>query len=274
MSIQIKSYAAGILALGLMAARPALAQNNPDYVHDRARYTLTMAFGWDSVAIPAGQAIGADFSVIAKVQGINGLAYISCVPGSDLPNVDSLAANYASVLGGAITKDSAGTKTLGKYAVHWQDFKYDSLPILSEMIRARAPFIPPLKNGSFRVYYLVSDGYVFTIAGIRVVASSPYPYPDIETGISTLKFKPLSGHVRGAVRNLGGGLWTRDGLLGGDWLRKHPALSVECFGTDGRFLGSAIPDGDAAWILPASREGMVVVIRARDGRSQSLLARP
>jgi hypothetical protein len=87
----------------------------------------------------------------------------------------------------------------------------------------------------------------------------------------------LSGHVHGALRDLGGGLWTRDGLLGGDWLRQHPALTVECFGTDGRFLGSARPDGDAAWILPVprgSREGMVVVVRARDGKSLSLLAQP
>lgn len=276
MFVNPKIFAAGTLAVvGLLAGQqPVLAQA---YVHDRSRYTLTLASGWDSVAVPAEQGAGVDLSILTKAAGINGLAYVSCEPGSVAPNVDSLAANYADVLGSTITKDSSGTKTLGKYTVYWQKFNYDSLPALSDMIQEQAPFIPRLGKGSFRAYYLVSDGYVFSAAGLKVIASSPYPYADIESGISTLVLKPLSGNVRGAVRDLGGGLFTRDGVLGGDWLRKHPALSVECFGTDGRFLGSARPDGDAAWILPASgasRAGMVVVVRARDGKTLSLLAQP
>lgn len=270
-----KTFAAGMLAaFGLMAGPQSLQAQ--EYVHDRSRYTLTMASGWDSVAVPAEQGAGggADLSILAKVGGLNGLAYVSCEPGNSPPNVDSLAANYGNVLGGEITKDSSGTMTLGRYTVHWQKFTYDSLPALSDMIQERMPIFPRLGKGSFRAYSLVSDGYVFTIAGLKVIASSPYPYADIESGISTLKLKPSSGNVRGAVRDLGGGLWTRDGMLGGDWLRRHPALTVECFGTDGRFLGSARPDGNAAWILPASRGSMVVVVRARDGKTLSLLAQP
>lgn len=272
------TYVAG-LAIGMTLAAALSgrveAQANT-FVLDKPRYTLTMTADWDTVKVPEAQA-SEGFSILAKLAGLGGLAYVMCEPGTLPPNADSLAGDFSSLLGGNITKDSAGSMKLGKYDVKWQSFKYDSLPILSEMIRKQAPFIPPLRNGTFRVYYLVSDGYVFTMAGIKLLANGVPPYADIEAAIATLKLKPNdgnSGSVRFAAVDLGGGLWVRAGLLGGAWLAQHPAVAVDCFTLRGAYAGSARPDGEGAWMLPASREALVVVVRARDGQSRSVLAHP
>lgn len=265
------------LTMGWVAAlsfpHPTLAQSG-DFVLDRTRYTLTLPAGWDSVAVPEGQAGAADLSVIAKLDGLGGLAYVSCEPGTTAPNLDSLGADYSAILGATVTKGRDSSVTLGKYQVKWQEFKYDSLPILSDMIQARAPFLPRIGKDSLRVYYLVSGGYVFTVAGLRVIARTTPPYADIETAIKTLVLKPISGGVRFASRGLGGGLRVVDGMLGGDWLKAHPALSVDCFALDGAFFAAARSTGNGEWILPAGRQAMVVKVRALDGNSVSVLARP
>lgn len=266
--------AGALMALGLVAAMPQSAKAQ-GLVVDGPRYTLTMtAMGWDSIQVPEGEGADLDFTVLAKLQGLGGLSYVSCEPGTLPPDLDTLAADFASQLGGNITLGKDSSLTLGAYAVKWQEFKYDSLPALADMIQQRAGFRPTLKNGSFRVYYLVSGGYVFAMAGLAIMPNGIPPYADIQAAIAGLKLKPLAGAVREAARDLGGGLWTRDGLLGGAWLRNHPAASVDCFTPDGAFAGSARPDGDGAWILPASRSALVIVVRARDGRSRSLLTQP
>lgn len=260
-----------VLAFAAFSPREALAQAK---VIDKPRYTLTMTSGWDTVSVPEGQGTGFDMAVLAKMQGLGGLAYVSCEPGAIPPDLDVMADNFSGVLGGNITRGKDSSLTLGKYSVKWQEFKYDSLPILADLVEQRAGFRPDLKNGSFRVYYLNADGYVFTMAGLKILPLGVPPNADIEAAIAGLKLKPNSGAVREVVRDLGAGLWTRNGVLGGKWLKEHPAASVDCFTPDGAFAGSARPDGDGAFLLPASRSALVIVVRARDGKSLSLLASP
>lgn len=267
--------AGAALALAMAAVMPEEAAAQSGLKVDRPRYTLTMTVaGWDSIQVPEGEGTGVDFTVLAKLQGFGGLSYVTCDPGTLPPDLESMADNFSGVLGGNITRGRDSSITLGKYAVKWQEFKYDSLPLLADMIQERAGFRPALKNGTFRVYYLVSDGFVFTMAGLSVMPNGIPPYADIEGAIKGLVLKPQSGSVREAARDLGGGLWARSGLLGGAWLKEHPAASVDCFTPDGAFAGSARPDGDGAWVLPASRSALVIVVRALDGKSLSVLARP
>lgn len=267
---------AGCLAMALMAAAMI-----PDTVSaqalviDKPRFTLTMpAGGWDSIAVPEGQGGGGDLVVLAKLQGLGGIAYVSCEPGTAAPNLDTIGDNFESVLGGTITRGRDSSLTLGKYAVRWQEFRYDSLPILSDLIQSRAPFIPRLRNGSFRVYYLVSDGYVFTVAGLSVFAAGLPPYGDIETALKTLVLKPQAGSVRFAAGRSAGGLWIRAGLLGGDRLKTHPVLSVDCYALDGAFAGAARPTPQGEWRLPDRRDALVVRVRGRDGGDLTLLSGP
>lgn len=273
-----RSFAGLALAFtvfSVFAPKDLEAQANRPLVLDKPRYTLTMpANGWDSVAVPEGQGGGIEFSLLTKVGGFGGLAYVGCEPGTLPPNLDELAANFAGVLGGNITRGKDSSLTLGPYSVKWQEFKYDSLPLLADMVEERAGFRPDLRNGSFRVYYLNAQGYVFTMAGIKILPMGVPPYADIETAIATLRLKPQAGAVREAARDLGGGLWTRGGLLGGSWLKDHPAASVDCFSPAGAYIGSGRPDGDGAFILPASRSALVIVVRARNGKSLSVIAQP
>ena len=110
------------------------------------------------------------------------------------------------------------------------------------------------------------------VSGLR--RQGALPNADIETAIASLVLKPQSGAVRPVARQIAGGLWSRDGVLSGDWLQMHPAMAVDCFSLSGTFVGSARPDGSAAWVLPSRTEALVVVVRARDGQSLSLLVHP
>jgi hypothetical protein len=263
------------LAFAAVLPRAAAAQGSKPLVLDKPRYTLTMpAGGWDTVAVPESQGTGFEFTVLSKVAGLGGLAYVDCQPGSLPPDLDQMAGNFSDVLGGNITKGKDSSLAIGKYAVKWQEFKYDSLPLLADLVEQRAGFRPDLRNGSFRVYYLNSDGYVFSMAGLKVFPMGVPPYADIEAGIASLKLKPNAGAVREMPKDLGGGLWTRGGVLGGAWLKDHPAAAVDCFAPNGAFVGSARPDGDGAWILPPSRSALVIVVRGRDGKSLSVIAQP
>lgn len=261
-----------VLTLALSAAPGRVEAQN--FVLDKPRYKLTMNADWDTLSLPAAQGGGDGFALLGKDDGLSGVSYVSCEPGTSDPNLDSLGARYANLLGGNITKDAAGAKTLGKYSVKWQDFKYDSLPAVEAMVAEALGTPIRLRNGSFRVYYLVSDGYVFSMAGLRLLPIGAVPYPDIEAAITLLVLKPQSGAVRPVARRLAGGLWSQDGVLSGEWLLEHPAMAVDCFSLSGAFVGSARPDGAAAWILPSRKEALVVVVRARDGKSLSVLTQP
>lgn len=237
---------------------------------DKPGYTLTFSAQWDSIPPPEGQDLGANTVILAKLDGLGGVSMATCEPGTGTPDIDSVAATYTRLLGGTVQKGTAGTKTLGKYTVNWQDFNYDSLPTLSAI--AQEEYNVTLSGkGTFRVYYLVSDGYLFTIAGLKLIAAGLSPNADIETAVSGLQLKPLSQAVRPTARRHAGGIWSRDGVLSGEWLQAHPAVSVDCFSLSGSFVGAARPDGSAAWILPSRTESLVVVVRARDGQSLSLL---
>ena len=241
---------------------------------DKPRYTLTLSSQWEAVAVPEGQNADSNLAILSKLGGIGGIAYVTCEPSTIEPNLDALAASFSELLGGGITTDSAGSMVLGKYSVKWQDFKYDSLPVLADMVEERMGVRPNLKNGKFRAYYLVSDGYVFTMAGLRLLTQGMLPYSDIESAIATLVLKPQSGAVYPVVRQLAGGLWSRNGELSGNWLDVHPVIAVDCFSLSGKFIGSARPDGASTWILPSRTEALVVVVRSRDGQSLSLIVRP
>ncbi|MEO6098302.1 MAG: hypothetical protein ABIW76_22570, partial [Fibrobacteria bacterium] len=176
-----------------------------------------------------------------------------------LPNLDSLATFYSDSLGGHITKDSSGIKTLGNYSVHWQQFKYDSLPKLSAQISASTGLEVHLTNGNFRVYYLQSESYVFTLALLAVLPGGIPPYADVEAAITTLKLGAQTGIIS-LARGAGRDLWIRGGKLGGAWLKANRVFAVECFDTRGALIGSATHAAEGSWNLPASRQDMFVVL--------------
>jgi len=269
-TMEYRRVAGWIAALCVSLAALGRAEAQANFVVEKPRYTLTFSTQWDSVAPPAGQDLGANTAVLAKLDGLGGVSMATCEPGTGSPDIDSVAATYSRLLGGNVEKGSAGSKTLGKYSVNWQDFNYDSLPVLSGIAKEQYG-VTLSGKGTFRVYYLVSDGYLFTIAGLKLIAAGLSPNADIETAISGLKLKPQSQAVRPTARRHAGGIWSRDGVLSGEWLQAHPAVSVDCFSLSGGFVGVARPDGSAAWILPSRTESLVVVVRARDGQSLSLL---
>ena len=271
---KVLSGLALVLALAASHPCPASAQGNQEFVLDRPSFTYTLPMAWDSVDVPNSQDMPADLSVLSKVGGLGGLAYVQCTPGAGAPDLDVLAAELAGLLGGNIAKGQSGSLALGAYAVGWQEFTYDSLPLLSEVIRQVEPSLPALKDGSFRVYYLASSGYIFTVAGLPLISFMETPYKDIEGGIAKLVFKPNPGSVRQAHRRGGHGLGTSGGILRGAWLEEHPAASVVCRALDGSFVGVARGIGGGAWRLPAGRGALLVDIRSTDGRSLRLLARP
>lgn len=250
------------LSLALFLPRHAAAQNK---TFKGDNFAITFATpGWDTAS---------STYIITKYKGLYGVATMGAVPGATLPDLDSLTASYSDSLGGKITKDSSGVKTLGKYEVHWQKYTYDTLPKLSALVSKAADFPVTLKNGSFRVYYLTADGFQFTLACMSVLAGGTPPYTDVEQAIATLKLGGNAG-ILSAARTGGRDLWIRDGMLGGAWLQGHKPVAVEGFDLRGGLVGAAKPAGDGAWSLPASRADMLLRVRLADGASLHFLVRP
>jgi hypothetical protein len=222
-----------------------------------ANYTITFNTSWDTVQTA---------SILGKSRGLFGMALLSCNAGALPPNLDSLAQFYADSLGGHITKGADSTLTLGKYQVKWQDFKYDSLPKLTAALQKQVPGASALKDGSFRVYYLVSEGFVFTTTGLPIVKGFPVPYPDIEAAIKTLV---ITGQA--AIREIAGAwngpeMWIHDGRLGGAWFSAHRPVSIDCFSLRGSWVGSAKPSGTPGiWTLPGVDRNAFLRIVLPDG---------
>ena len=227
-------------------------------------FSLTFPTGWDSIQGP---------NVVGKFGGFSGMATLGATEGSAAPNLDSMAAFYADSLGGKITKDSSGTMTLGARLVHWQKFKYDSLPKLSAQVSAATGLQVNLKNGSFRVYYTVSDGYVFTLALMAVLPNGIPPYAEAEKAISTLKLGSNVGIIS-LARGPGRDLWVRAGRLGGEWLKTNRVFAVDCFDSRGSLIGTATHGPEGSWILPASRQEMFVLLRTAYGSSEHFTVHP
>jgi hypothetical protein len=249
-----------VAALGIVFPKTAQA----DKTFKGENFAITFTTGWDTIQ---------SASVIGKYQGLAGMVTQGATEGTALPNLDSLAAFYSDSLGGHITKDSSGTKTLGKYSVHWQQFKYDSLPKLSAQISASTGLTVNLKNGSFRVYFLQAEGHVFTLALLAILPNAIPPYADVETAIPTLKLGAQAGIIS-LARGVGRDLWIRGGKLGGAWLRTNRVFAVECFDTRGALIGSATHAPEGSWNLPSSRQEMFVVLRMADGTTEHFNVRP
>lgn len=223
-----------------------------------SNYSITFAqTGWDTVQ---------NASIVAKNLGTAGIGIITCTKGTIEPNLDSLAVFYADSLGGRITKGKDSSLTLGKYQVKWQEFKYDSLPKLSSALSIQAGFPIQLKDGSFRVYYLISDGFIFTLTGLPISKIFPPPYADIQAAIKTLKLLAQAG-IREIVGAWGGPeMWIHGGRLGGAWFAAHRPLSIDCFNIRGSWIGAAKPTGTAGiWTLPAIDRNAFLRIVASDG---------
>jgi hypothetical protein len=212
-------------------------------------------------------------NILGKFKGLYGMATLDAHPGTSVPNLDSMAKSYSDSLGGHITKDSSGSKTLGGYTVHWQQFKYDSLPKLSALITEEIGFTVTLQDGSFRVYYLQSDGFVFTLALMSVVPSAAPPYPEVEVAIATLKLGGQIGIIP-VARFAGRDLWIKNGKLGGTWLKSNRVFAVECFDARGSVIGNATHAAEGTWSLPVSRQDMFVLLRTADGANLHFLVRP
>jgi hypothetical protein len=249
-----------VAALGIVFPKSAQA----DKVFNGENFVITFPTGWDTLQ---------SANVIGKYEGLYGMATQGATEGTTLPNADSLAEFYSDSLGGHITKDSNGVKTLGKYTVHWQQFKYDSLPKLSARIPPSVSPLVSLKNGSFRVYYLQADGYVFSIALVAVVPNFPAPYADVEAAIPSLKLGAQAGIIS-LARGPGRDLWIRGGKLGGAWLKTNRVFAVECFDARGALIGSATHAAEGSWNLPVSRQDMFVVLRMADGTTEHFNVRP
>jgi len=265
MGKHVTNWATALLvaALGIVFPQSASAQKT----FKGEDWAITFRSGWDTVS---GQ------NLIGFHGGLDGLVTLDATAGSALPNLDSMAAFYSDSLGGHITKDSSGTKTLGAYTVHWQKFNYDSLPKLSAQI-AQSLQVPvalvKLMNGSFRVYYLQSDSFVFTAAALSVFPNGASPYPDVESAIPTLKLGVQAGIIS-LARGVGRDLWIRGGKLGGAWLKANRVFAVECFDARGAHIGSATHAAEGSWNLPASRQDMFVVLRMADGTTEHFNVRP
>jgi hypothetical protein len=259
--IRMKVAVLGLIALGF-APRQASAQSLRTFHGEN--YAISFTTAWDTVKNNA---------VIAKYLGLGGMATMTASAGSSLPNLDSLTKTYADTLGGAIKKDSAGMKAIGKYEVHWQKFTYDSLPKLSASIQAATGMNANLKNGSFRVYYLNADGFSFSIACMAIITGGIAPYGDIETALATLKLGTQIGIIP-LARGLPRDLWVKDGTLGGGWLKANQVFAVECYDSRGALLGNATHAAEGAWKLPAAKQEMLVRLRTAQGTGLHFLVRP
>jgi len=227
-------------------------------------FTITFQSAWDTLGSPG---------IIAKHIGLEGVATVNAAPGTTLPDIDSLLAFYSDSLGGHITKDSSGTKTIGGYNVHWQKFDYDSLPKLRKLIMDKTKFPVDLKNGSFRVYYLQSNNLVFTLAVLPLFPFADSPYGDVEIAIATLKLGVQAGIIS-LSQGPGRDLWIRNSKLGGTWLRTNRVFAVDCFDTRGVLIGAATHAAEGSWNLPASHREMFVVLRTADGSTEHFTVRP
>ncbi len=212
-------------------------------------------------------------NIIAKLGGLYGMATMGAAAGTSLPNLDSLTASFSDSLGGTLKKDSTKTIMLGQYEVHWQKYTYDTLPKLSKLVSDAAGFTVMLKNGSFRVYYLVSGGYQFTLACMSILSGGIAPYPDVEEAIKTLRLGLQAG-IRDRARTVTRDLWIRDGRLGGAWLEANKPTAIEAFDTRGFRMGTGVLDSKGTWSLPVSRQEMFLRVRAADGSSLQFVVHP
>jgi hypothetical protein len=219
---------------------------------------------WDTIQSP---------SIIGKTGGLFGMATMGAAPGNALPNLDSLTTVFSDSLGGELKKDSSKTLMIGGYEVHWQKYTYDSLPKLSKIVSAAAKTKVNLKDGSFRVYYLVSGGYQFSLACISVLFGGLAPYADVEEALATLKLGEAAGIVDRA-RMVSRDLWVRDGQLGGGWLAAHKPMAIDAYDTRGFRIGSGVPNSKGTWTLPAWRQEMFLRVRAADGSSLQFVVHP
>lgn len=257
----IKSIVAALAACAFLLPQAARAQAKT-FVGDH--YAITFGSAWDSIKT---------HSVLGKNSGLQGMATMGATLGSGLPNVDSLAATYADSLGGTLKKDSSGRMTLGAYDVHWQKFTYDSLPKLSASVSAALGGLPvSLKNGSFRVYYLNSNGVTFSLACMSIVGVVKAPYADVEAAIATLKLTAQAGIVP-LSRGIGD-IWVKDGKLGGGWLKANRVFAVECYDPRGAFLGNATHAAEGAWLLPKTGAEMLVRVKTATGAGMHFMVRP
>ncbi len=220
-------------------------------------YAITFSVGWDTLTSSA---------VVAKYKGFGGVATLTCAPGNTAPNLDSLATFYADSLGGHITKGKDSVLTLANYSVHWQEFHYDSLPKLSAQITLEAGFPVSLQNGVFRVYYLTSGGFVFTLSELTLFASGTLPSVEMESAITTLKLGAQAG-IREIAGTWGGSeMWIHDGRVGGSWFAAHRPVGIDCFNLRGSWIGSAQPSGaPGIWTLPAVDRNAFLRIVLPDG---------
>lgn len=257
----LKTFLAALAVAGL-GLWPQSAHAQKTFAGEH--YSITFGAGWDSLQSQA---------ILGKNMGLNGLASMGATPGSSLPDIDSLADAYSDSLGGQIKKDSAGQVTLGKYAVHWQKFTYDSLPALSALVSKQLGGFPvTLRKGEFRVYYLNADGVSFAVACISITGGKP-PYADVETAIATLKLSAGTGIIplsRGFARDI----WVKDGRLGGGWLKANRVYAVECYDVRGSFLGLAAHAAEGSWRLPSSQGEMLVRLKTANGSGMHFLVRP
>jgi hypothetical protein len=246
------------------------SSNSNALVLNNSEYSITFApSGWDTVQTS---------SILRKDFGINGVVLLTCAKGSTAPNLDSMVLFYADSLGGRITKGKDSSLTLGNYKVNWQDFKYDSLPKLSAAIKSQSGFPIQLKDGSFRLYYLLSNGFVFTMTGLPIPnpitrISNP-PYADMEAAFKTLNFNTQS-RIRETTGAWGGSeMWIHNGRLSGAWFSAHRPVSIDCFNIRGIWIGAAQPSGSSGiWTLPAIERNAFLRILLPDGSRYHLPTR-
>lgn len=208
-----------------------------------------------------------------------GFMKLDCQAGTSNPDMETLAKTYSAAFGGNITVAGSGKATLGKYEFNWQDFNYDSLPILRAEIKVRARVDINLKNGKIRAYYVLSAGKVFAMAVLPATilpfGSAPNPMPDAESALMTLNIFPSAGIRGGFAASRGPGIWTQDGMLGGEWPRGMPPLAIECYNGRGAFVGMAKPSGSpGVWELPAGHGGLALKLRMPDGSLLHHFAHP
>ncbi|MDB5105158.1 MAG: hypothetical protein JWP91_2847 [Fibrobacteres bacterium] len=251
---------AAIVTMGMVFPKAAAAQK----LIKGDNFSLTFPSGWDTVK---------SSNVVGKYGGLSGMATLGATPGTEMPDLDSLAQFYSDSLGGHITADSSGAKLIGGRTVQWQQFKYDSLPKLSTQISAQTGLQVNLKDGNFRVYYLKADGFVFTLALMSILPGGIMPYADVEKAISTLKLGGQAG-IFTVARAGGRDLWVRNGKLGGSWLKSHKVFAVDCYDSRGALIGSATHAPEGAWSLPASRLEMFISLRTADGAGLNFSVHP
>lgn len=251
------------MAFGLLP-RPASAQGVRTFKGEF--HSINFATSWDTVKTNA---------IIAKYQGLGGMATLGASESNALPDIDSLLKAYKDSLGGDIRRDpdSAGIKVIGKYQIHWQNFNYDSLPRLSQSITAATGIQTTLKKGRFRVYYLNAEGISFSVAVMAIISGGTIPYADVEAALVTLKLNSKTG-IRFVSMARAGDVWFRSGVLGGAYLRTMRVHAVECFDSRGRLIGMAVHGPEGTWIVPFPGKGEYFLrLRVSNGNAVYLAVR-